>query len=185
MTISQSYNFGLVAKTNLDYNKNYAKLKEASNKFSMNNYSLFNQSNVTKAGKVNSNQSSMNLNSSIKVATTYDLKARNLNRSLSYRNSMDGIRQLSQGRFNLNGAIGIRKEENSSPSVKVSRVVNISERDFNRLSTTSRKGPLANHVKESGVYKGKRYLVLDDVRYESKIAGSERLNKQNYKWMKK
>lgn len=185
MSISHNYNFGTVPKANLDYNKNYAKLRDVSNKFSMNGYGIYNQNNVTPTGKGNSNQSSINLNSSTRGTTTYDSKARSLNKNLSYRNSIDGIRQLTQGRFNLNGAVGIRKEEKSSPSVKVSRVIDITERDFNRLSTNSRKGPLANHVKESGVYKGKRYLVLDDVRYESKIANSDRLNKQNYKWMRR
>lgn len=185
MAMSQNSSFGVASKINLDYNKNYAKLREASNKFSMNSYGAVNQSSVATGNKINSNQSTMNLNSSKKATATYDLKGRSSNKNLSYRNSLDGLNRIAQGKFNPNGKVNIRKEEKSSPSARVRRVIDISERDFNRLSTNTRKGPLASHVKESGVYKGKRYLVLDDVRYESKVSNSERLKKQPFKWMRK
>lgn len=184
MVISSNYNFGISSRINQDYSRNSNRLRNTSSKFNINSYDTANNGSVNTKHNINNRQSSINLNSSRRGTTTYDLRGRNSNRNLSSQYSLDGIRQLLQNKFNHNGNTGIRKERETKPAVKVNRVVDIKEGDFTGLYNSATKGPLASHVKESGMYKDKRYIVLDNVRYESTIPKSERLQTKDFKWMR-
>lgn len=130
------------------------------------------------------NKSSINFNTSRRGANTYNFVGRNSNKNLSYENTMGRFRQLMLDRYGFNGNVNLHKETERAPKVKVNRVENLKGEDFSRLYNSATNGPLANHVMESGVYKDKRYVVLDNVRYESTILKSERLKTQKFQWMR-
>lgn len=130
-------------------------------------------------------ESNINLNSSRREAAIYNAlgkSARYLGHTSPYGDSLNSFKQILQRRLGYEDNLSMRKVTESKPEVKVKRVVNVKEEDYRRIYNSSINGPLASHVKERGVYENKRYIVLDNVRYESEISDQKRLKSQNFSW---
>lgn len=163
--------------------RGFKRVNDVGSKFSIDRFATDNNSR-NNSKNIENNQSSINLNSSRKFNNTYNFIGKNSNRSLSYESTMGKFRQLMLNKYGFNGNLNLHKETEKAPKVKVKRVVDLKGEDFSRLYNSSTRGPLSSHVIESGVYKDKKYIVLDDVRYESTISKSERLKTQKFQWMR-
>lgn len=149
----------------IDLDSNISKLQNVSPKKITNN-----DKNLNKFNEV-LNESTVDLHNSRPEAVTYSSSGayrRNLNNMVKNDNDIcDCKKPEFQQKPNLTGST------NMLPQVPVKTIVNMSYSEVTSLSSKACVKPLSDHCQEMGKVGNMRYVVIDGVRYESKVPESE------------
>lgn len=162
--------------TKVDYN-NSKKSDKGNQKFSVNNDIINNKKNNDTKEKVTTNVKKRS--STLEDRNfSYFLGGKRIYRTSTYQRALGEFDKIFHNRenyiFQMNGVKGnLKKEVEKEPTYEVDKVVQLNEVDYMNLYENTCKNGLNSNLKERGVYKNKKYFVLDKIRYETIISKSK------------
>lgn len=102
----------------------------------------------------------------------------------TYKRALDEFDNILANRFsfNFNTNTATKNATEVKPEAAVTRVVNVKDEEYSKISKGAEDVSSKNILKEKGIYNGKRYIVLDDTRYETDIPEAEKKRMYSNKW---